>query len=647
MSSKVYQLKDPVTTIPGVGDKFQLKLKRLNISTIIDLLDHYPSRFLDLTTPTKVRGCPIKKIISLKLTLDPPKTFYSRTGKLITQTTGYDSSGDILLTWFNSPFIRNIIKPNQTCMVIGQVSFFAGKKSLISPQIESLSGQKIHSQGFVPIYPQTQGVSSKWLRSKIDLILKSTTISDSLSSSIIKKQNLLSLSQAYQQIHFPDKLETQQQADKRLAFDQHLNISIDNIKYQQSLPPSISISPSDKTHLQSLKKLPFKLTPDQKKAIQDLYQDLRSPQATHRLIQGDTGSGKTATLILTANQCLQQGYSFAILAPTQILAEQHTFTFKKLSLFPKQIQLVTAQSKIKTTNKPTIFIGTHALLNQLPNKLKHPVALIAIDEQHKFGVNQRQALIERNPSPHMVNLSATPIPRTIALGIFGEINISTIKHKPKNRQPVTTWLMDQNRLKKGYTWLKQQLEKNQKVFIVCPNIKKSSIADSIETLFPFYKEQFSSVATVLSLHGQMKPEEKTKTIERFNQTKKTILVSTSLIEVGIDIPDANIIIVHSAERFGLAQLHQLRGRVGRGEEASFCLIIPFKDDNTEKDRLQLLTKHHTGLKLARLDLQLRGAGELFGLKQHGHLKTRLKHFWDRSLYQQAKISAMEIISSSK
>ena len=645
MPSKIYHLEDPITIIPGVGDKFQLKLKKLNISTVADLIDHYPSRFLDLTTPTKIRGCPLKKIISLKLTLDPPKTFYTRTGKLVTQTTGHDSTGNILLTWFNSPYIRNIIKPNQPCLAIGQVSFFAGKKSLIAPQIESLSGQKIHSQGFVPIYPQTQGVSSKWLRTKIDLILKNTSISDSLPSSIIDKQELLSLPQAYQQIHFPDNLKIQQQADKRLTFDQHLQICINNLKHQQSLPPSISISPSDKTHRQSLKKLPFQLTPDQKKAIQDLYQDLQSPQPTHRLIQGDTGSGKTATLILTANQCLQQDCSFALLAPTQILAEQHVLTFKKLSLFPKQIQLITAQSKIKAINQPTIFIGTHALLNQLPDKLKAPLALIAIDEQHKFGVHQRQAFIRRDPSPHLVNLSATPIPRTIALGIFGEINISTIKHKPKNRQPVTTWLMEQARLQKGYSWLKEQLENDQKVFIICPNIKKSSIADSIETLLPLYQQQFSSIATVLSLHGQMKAEEKTKTIKRFNKEKKAILVSTSLIEVGIDIPEANIIIIHSAERFGLAQLHQLRGRVGRGERVSFCLLVPFKDDNTEKERLQLLTKHHTGLKLARLDLQLRGAGELFGLKQHGHLKTRLKHFWSRSLYQQAKISATEILSS--
>ena len=646
MPSKTYRSEDPVTALPGVGDKFQIKLKKLGISTLSDLLDHYPSRFLDLTTPSQVKGCPIKKIISLKLTLDPAKTFYSRTGKLITQTTGHDSSGSILLTWFNSPYVKASLKSNTPCIVVGKVSFFAGKKTLVAPQIQSLSGQKIHCQGFVPIYPQTQGVSSKWLRTKIDLALRSTNLKDPLSPQTIKQQDLLPLSDAYQQIHFPNNLEVQKQADKRLAFDQHLEICLNNLRYQQNLPPSISLKTSPSTHSQGLKKLPFKLTSGQKKAVDDLYQDLTSKQATHRLIQGDTGSGKTATLILAANQCLSQKYSFALLAPTQILAEQHAQTFKKMSLFPQSIQLVTGQNKIKTTSKPTIFIGTHALLNQLPDKLPAPLALIAIDEQHKFGVDQRQTLIERNPSPHLVNLSATPIPRTIALGIFGEISISTIKHKPKNRLPATTWLMDQKRLQKGYSWLQKQIDDNQKVFVVCPNIKKSSIADSVETLLPFYQKQFSPSATVLSLHGQMKAEKKTSVIDEFNRAKKAVLVSTSLIEVGIDIPQANIIIIHSAERFGLAQLHQLRGRVGRGEQPSFCLLIPFKEDNTEKERLQLMTKHHSGLKLARLDLQLRGAGELFGLKQHGHFKTRLHYFWNRHLYQQAKSLAQKMIASS-
>lgn len=647
MPSKTYHLDDPITIIPGVGDKFKLKLNKLHISTLTDLLNHYPSRFLDLTTPVQVRGCPIKKVIALKLTLDTPKTFYSRTGKLITQTTGHDSTGNILLTWFNSPYIKASIKTDTPCIVVGKVSFFAGKKTLVAPQIEPLSGQKIHSQGFVPIYPQTQGVSSKWLRTKINHCLQSTAINDSLSSQTLDRQNLLPLAQAYRQIHFPDNLDLQKSADKRLAFDQHLQICHDNLRYQQSLPPSVSLEISSSVHSQGLKKLPFKLTSGQEKAVTDLHQDLASKQATHRLVQGDTGSGKTAILILAANQCLSQNYSFALLAPTQILAEQHASTFKKMSLFPQDIQLVTGQNKIKPVSKPTIFIGTHALLNQLPNKLSSPLALIAIDEQHKFGVNQRQVLIERQPSPHLVNLSATPIPRTIALGIFGEINISTIKHKPKNRLPSTTWLMDQKRLQKGNSWLQKQIDKQQKVFVVCPNIKKSSIADSVETLFPLYQQQFSSTATVLSLHGQMKADQKTQAINQFNQAEKAILVSTSLIEVGIDIPQANIIIIHSAERFGLAQLHQLRGRVGRGNQPSFCLLVPFKDDNTEKDRLQLLTKYHTGLKLARLDLQLRGAGELFGLKQHGHLKTRLHHFWDRSLYRQAKQLAQEMLDSGK
>lgn len=646
MSSDTYQLDDPIIAVPGVGPKSATKLKNLHISTIADLLNHYPSRFLDLSSPCYTKDCPLKKIISLRLTLDPAKSFRSRQGKFITQTIGRDTTGTILLTWFNSPFIKNLIKPHTPYLVVGQVSFFAGQKSLIAPQLETASGQKIHSQGFVPIYPQTAGISSKWLRTKVDFLLKHTQIKDPLSAKIVDSNHLLSLPQAYQQIHFPKNLDRQKQADRRLAFDQHLDICLNNLRHQASLPPSVSLSISDSTHQKSLKKLPFQLTPDQKKAVNHLYQDLTSSRPTHRLIQGDTGSGKTATLILAANQVLQQGYSFALLAPTQILAEQHFHTFKKFSLFPKNLQLVTANQSLKNTSQPTIFIGTHALLNQLPEKLDPAVILVAIDEQHKFGVNQRQLLVSRNPSPHLVNLSATPIPRTIALGIFGEINISTIKHKPKNRQPTTTWLMDKNRLAKGYSWLQKQLDQQQKVFVVCPNIKKSPLADSVTTLFPFYQKKFPAT-TVLSLHGQMSADKKTRVIQQFNQSKRAILVSTSLIEVGIDIPKANIIIIHSAERFGLAQLHQLRGRVGRGQEASYCLIIPSQEDQTEKERLRLLTKHHTGLKLARLDLQLRGAGELFGLKQHGHLKTRLNHFWDRQLYQQAKKTAKQIVSSIK
>jgi len=310
-----------------------------------------------------------------------------------------------------------------------------------------------------------------------------------------------------------------------------------------------------------------------------------------------------------------------------------------MSLFPKNISLVTGNNKFKNTTKPNIYIGTHALIEQLPTTLKNPPAILAIDEQHKFGVKQRQALLERKPSPHIINLSATPIPRTVALGLFGELEISTIKEKPKNRKPVKTWVMDKKRLKKGRDWLAGQLKKGNKAFVVCPNIE-SKTAASIKDTLPQYQRDFGKDYPIWSLHGKTPPDERDKILKEFGKVKAGILVATPLIEVGIDIPKANIIIIHSADRFGLAQLHQLRGRVGRGQEQSYCLVIPSQTEQTGIDRLQLLSKHSSGLKLAKLDLKLRGAGEMFGKKQHGRLPVRLKYFWNKDLFQTAKSQAI-------
>ncbi|MBU1256512.1 DEAD/DEAH box helicase family protein, partial [Patescibacteria group bacterium] len=434
-------------------------------------------------------------------------------------------------------------------------------------------------------------------------------------------------------------LKAQDLADQHLSYAQHLKINLKNLRELAKKPPAINIPINQKLHQQGLKKLPFTLTLGQKKALINSYQDINSTTPSRRLVHGDTGSGKTAGLILLANQCINANLSFVLLAPTQILAKQHQNTFKKMSLFPKNVSLVTAQTKLKPTNKPQIYIGTHALLNQLPKKLKCPVAILAIDEQHKFGVKQRQALLKRSPSPHIINLSATPIPRTIALGLFGEVKISVIKEKPSGRIPVKTWIMDKQRLKKGNDWLANQLKKGNKIFVVCPNIEAKSAAN-IKDILPQYQEKFAKNYPIWSLHGKTPANERDKILASFKKCKAGILVATPLIEVGIDIPKANIIVIHSAERFGLAQLHQLRGRVGRGQGQAYCLVIPSHSEQTATDRLQLLTKHSSGLQLAKLDLKLRGAGELFGQKQHGRLPVRLKHFWNRNLFQQAKLQAL-------
>jgi len=617
----------PVSTVPGIGPAYQKRLEKLGIFTPKDLLSHFPSRFLDFSKNTPINQLKPKHPASFTAKIGPVNTFYSKSGKHITQSVATNNTGQINLLWFNSPFIRTLIKPNSTYVIAGTPSFYANRLAMFSPQIEQFTNKNsLNTQGFVPIYPLTKGVSSKWLRGKIHPLLIS--------------QNQ---SKDFFNIHFPPNLKAQDLADQHLSYAQHLKINLKNLRELAKKPPAINIPINQKLHQQGLKKLPFTLTLGQKKALINSYQDINSTIPSRRLIHGDTGSGKTAGLILLANQCINANLSFVLLAPTQILAKQHQNTFKKMSLFPKNVSLVTAQTKLKPTNKPQIYIGTHALLNQLPKKLKCPVAILAIDEQHKFGVKQRQALLERSPSPHIINLSATPIPRTIALGLFGEVKISVIKEKPSGRIPVKTWIMDKQRLKKGNDWLANQLKKGNKIFVVCPNIEAKSAAN-IKDILPQYQEKFAKNYPIWSLHSKTPANERDKILASFKKCQAGILVATPLIEVGIDIPKANIIVIHSAERFGLAQLHQLRGRVGRGQGQAYCLVIPSHSEQTATDRLQLLTKHSSGLQLAKLDLKLRGAGELFGQKQHGRLPVRLKHFWNRNPFQQAKQQAIAQLS---
>lgn len=640
----------PTNFLPGIGPQIATKLKKLEIKTIADLLEHYPSRFLDLTQKTKIALLKEKVFTSFQAEITDPKQFRSRNGKLITQTTAIDNTGQINLTWFNSPYLQKSLKTDTQYLIAGKPSFFGRKLTLISPQIEIASIHSLHTSGLVPIYPQTSGLTSKFLRRLIDRSLKLTDISDPIPDSINQRTKLIDQKSALKSIHFPKNKESQLEADKRLSFNEHLRINLNNLIESNNLgeAPTININP--KINQQIKKSLPFKLTPDQKKVLDKLYQTISRKIPSHTLVQGDTGSGKTILALLCAAQTVDNQLSFCLLAPTQILAEQHYQTFAKFLGQSPNLILVTGKSPLKNSlKKPIIFIGTHALFNQIPSNLSFPLGCVFIDEQHKFGVRQRDLLKNRQPQPHLVNLTATPIPRTLALGIFGDIDIHTIHHQPISRLPTKTWVITNKRFQNSFTWLKQEIKRGNKIFVVCPYIKESKNNSSIKSAIithKLYQNQFGYLTKVHLIHGQQKPEEKTATLSDFQGPDSHLLISTPIIEVGIDIPSANIIIIHSAERFGLAQLHQLRGRVGRGSSQGYCLLIPSDDDVTNLDRLNLLTKHRNGLILARLDLKLRGTGEIAGLKQHGHFSVRLKHFWNKKLYQTAKKIAQEIIRES-
>ncbi len=638
-------LEDLITTVKGVGPATAEKLSRLKIITVRDLLYHFPSRYNDFSHKTTISNLKVGQAQVFLATLNNCRSFFSHSGKLLTEATVSDKTGKTTLIWFNSPYLKNSLRPKETYTIAGKVSAWNGKVALVAPLIEPSTQNSVNTTGLVPTFPQTEGLTSKFLRHLIHTILESTKINDPLSPEILEPLRLMSQSTALHSIHFPADQLSQCQADKRLAFNEHLRISIENQVEQAGRGPSIALTAQPKIEQKTLKKIPFVLTSDQTKTIKAIYRDLSQTNPTHRLIQGDTGSGKTVTLIFAANQCLSQGLSCAIMAPTEILANQHYRTFCSLGLFPQQTHLITGHRSVDLVlDKPAIYIGTHALITQLPAELKHPLAFLAIDEQHKFGVKQRDELLNRQPVPHLFNLSATPIPRTVALGLLGEIKISNISHRPQNRLATKTFVITPSHFQKSPAWLTEKLDSGNHIFVVCPNISEHTTdVASVEKMSQKYRKIIPPQFPIHTIHGKMKPAEQEKTLNLFQSAPSGVLIATSLIEVGIDISTANVIIIHSAERFGLAALHQLRGRVGRGEGQGYCFLVPSRDDEVEVERLKLLQKYHSGLVLAQKDLRLRGAGEVFGLKQHGSLPTRLKYFWSKKLFLLAKNLAGSLI----
>lgn len=644
---------DSLNQITGLGPKTLAKLKKLNIETPHDLLYHFPSRYVDFSNSIKISDTKENENATITGKIISFQNIYTRTHKNIQKAVVQDNSGSITLIWFNQPYLSKNIEIGNTFSFAGVVTLYQNKKTIIAPEYGSFNTGKI-----IAVYPETSGLTSKWFRKTIQTNLNNLIQAsvENLPKKILEKYNLLSLQTALSEIHLPKNKKLLEQARLRIALEEILSLQIQSFlnkkNWLNKLPKEIL--KTDKTIETKINKfiksLPFDLTDCQKKVWEEIKKDLLSSKnPTNRLLQGDVGSGKTVIAALGAYLTSLNKHLTLFIAPTEILAQQHYQNF--INFFQKfkvPIFLLTSSSKInfKKVPKNSIIIATHAAIFQ-KEELEKDIGFLIIDEQHKFGVKQRSFLSALTNPPHCLTMTATPIPRTISMTILGNLDLSTIEYLPKNRIPIKTFLVPNNKKNNCYDWLKKEIKnKKTQAFIVCPFIEPSETMETVKSA----KKEFENLSRIFSefkldlIHGKLKSTEKEKILEKFNKNQTHILVTTPIIEVGIDIPNTTTIIIQSADRFGLAQLHQLRGRVGRGELQSFCYFFTESENEKTISRLKFLSQNLNGLKIAEYDLKTRGPGELHSTLQHGFPSLKLASISDLKLITFSQKILSEIIS---
>lgn len=570
-----------------------------------------------------------------------------------------DNTGNITVVWFNQPFLIRTIHPGTKISLAGEVGWFGRQIALISPEyeIERSDGKSIHTGSLIPIYPLTSGVSSKWLRGRIKTAYDTTDkIKDYLPPKILKSEGLPPLNKSFQYVHFPKDISEAEVGHERLAFNELLFFNISSLDRKRKWLKNETVHKLkiDKKEIDTfIDSFPFKLTGAQSKAIGTILKDLQKQVPMNRLLEGDVGSGKTVVAAVMSFACFSNGYQTVIMAPTQILAKQHYQTLTEVfNKYKVRITLATSSGVVSDIGKADIIVGTHALLHKRVDF--ENVASVVIDEQHRFGVKQRAHLIKeskaKKKAPHVLTMTATPIPRSIALTAYGDLDLSVLDELPKGRKKITTWIVPPSKRNSAYKWIADKIDKeNIQVFVICPLIDESesegmSQVKAATIVFKELIDVFSKHKVGL-LHGRLKEKEKDQVLSDFKKKKIDILVSTPVVEVGIDIPNANIMLIEGAERFGLAQLHQLRGRVGRSNKKAYCLLFSENRSKKVTKRLSALQRESSGFTLAEIDLKMRGPGEIFGVKQHGFPELKVASWQDIDLIKRTRVLAEDVINN--
>lgn len=657
----------PVTRLPGVGPHFAEKLARLGVRTILDLLYLLPARYQDLSQLRTIDRLRWGETVTVIGTVwDIKRRIIGEERHLITALVG-DGTGEIEATWFN-PYVERRLRAGQAYMFSGKIDSYRGHFVMRNPEFEPLDRQQVHTGRVVPIYPLTEGLTAHWLREVMSKAVESWAgaVPDILPADIRQQADLLPLAEALKQVHFPDNLSLAEAARRRLSFDEFLLLQLAVLGVRQRFreQPGRKLRADEQILAPFLAALPFTMTAAQRRALAEIAADLAGDRPMSRLLQGDVGSGKTAVAAAALWVAVANGAQGAILAPTEILAEQHARSFGRmfaglthpLTGRPITIALFTSHTLRNRAEREAaladlaagridIAVGTHALIQQ--DVTFHDLAVAVVDEQHRFGVEQRAALRSKGVQPHMLVMSATPIPRSLALTIYGDLDISIIDEMPAGRTPVKTKWLTSSQRERAYSFIRRQVEAGRQAFIIYPLVEESERSEAKAAVEEHQRLQntvFPDLRVGL-LHGRLRSDEKENVMRAFAAGELDILVATSVVEVGIDVPNATVILIEGADRFGLAQLHQFRGRVGRGEHPSWCILLSDAAEGESVQRLQALETNHDGFALAQIDLELRGPGDFFGVRQSGLPPLRLAQLSDLRTLEQARAAARKIFET--
>ena len=656
-------LSKEIKYVKGVGPNRAELLNKLGIYTLEDLITYYPRTYEDRSKPVKIaevqdgeevliEGIATARVSEIR-TRNRKMTIY----KLIVR----DETGSCTITWFNQSYLRNMFKPGEIYKFFGKVKRIGNKVEMNSPVYDEGVNTK-NTGKIIPIYPLTYNLSQNNIRKIIEngLELVKNKLEETLPDYLIKEYKLMDINSATNSIHFPKDFTEFNIARKRLVFEELLSMQLALLSLKSQYKKEIDgIAFKKEVHMSDvINKLPFKLTKAQLRVLEEIDADLEKVKPMNRLLQGDVGSGKTAVSIIASYKVVKSGYQVAIMAPTAILATQHLESFKQmLEQFDIKCELlissITKKKKEEILEKLKngdidILIGTHAILED--NVEFKNLGLVVTDEQHRFGVKQRTKIIEKGQNPDVLVMTATPIPRTLALILYGDLDISIIDELPPNRKKVDTFAVKKNMEERVNNFVKKQINEGRQAYIVCPLVEENEEMDlkSVEELTKKYKEETFSEYKVEYLHGKMKAKEKDAIMEKFKNGEIDILISTTVIEVGVNVPNASIMVVENAERFGLAQLHQLRGRVGRGEYQSYCILKYEGNGKVVQERMKIMTSTNDGFIISEKDLELRGSGEFFGTKQHGLPEFKIVNlFEDIEMLKMVQSLAIRIIEKDE